>query len=92
MGVADPSPLRREQTAKRFNLEPSCCFESADELAKQPKLADFVINGTMDHQHVATALPLLEKGYHMLLEKPFAKVCYCYARKYMVLSQKKKPN
>ena len=26
----------------------------------------------MDHQHVATAIPLLERGYHMLLERPFA--------------------
>jgi len=35
-------------------------------------MADFIINGTMDHQHVPTSLPLLERGYDMLLEKPFA--------------------
>ncbi len=72
IGVADPSPLRRKLTASRFGVNPSRCFESAEDLATQPKLADFIINGTMDHQHVATSLPLLEHGYDMLLEKPFA--------------------
>ncbi|MFH1706316.1 MAG: Gfo/Idh/MocA family oxidoreductase [Planctomycetota bacterium] len=72
VGVADPSALRREQVAKRFKLDPARCFESAEELADQPRLADFIINGTMDHQHVPTAMPLLELGYDMLLEKPFA--------------------
>ena len=34
-----------------------------------PRLADAVINGTMDTQHVKTAVPLLRRGYDMLLEK-----------------------
>ncbi len=72
VGVADPSELRRAQTAKRYGLAPDQCYNSADDLAAHPKLADFVINGTMDHQHVPTSLPLLERGYDMLLEKPFA--------------------
>ncbi len=72
VGVADPSALRRRQTAERFGLTASQCFRSAEELAEKPKLADFVINGTIDHQHVPTSLPLLERGYDMLLEKPFA--------------------
>ncbi len=72
VGVADPAPLRREHAARRFGLDPASCFESAEALAAQPKLADFIINGTMDHQHVPTSLPLLERGYDMLLEKPFA--------------------
>lgn len=48
------------------------CFESAEALAERPRLADAVINGTMDTQHVKTAVPLLRRGYDMLLEKPFA--------------------
>ncbi len=72
VGVADPSDLRREHAARKFDLDPSRCFRSAEDLAEQPKLADFIINGTMDHQHVPTSLPLLERGYDMLLEKPFA--------------------
>ena len=72
VGVADPTPLRRQQTAAQFNLRPEQCYESAEALAALPQCADFIINGTMDHQHVPTAIPLLERGYHMLLEKPFA--------------------
>lgn len=72
VGVADPSANRRESAAREFGLDPSRCFNCAADLAVQPKFADFVINGTMDHQHVETALPLLELGYDMLLEKPFA--------------------
>jgi predicted dehydrogenase len=71
-GVADPNPERRAYIAKRFGFGEDRCFKTAEELAKQPKLADAVINGTMDYQHVATSLPLLERGYGMLLEKPFA--------------------
>jgi predicted dehydrogenase len=72
VGVADPIALRRELVAKQYDLPPDRCFESAQALASEPQLADVVINGTMDHQHVETSLPLLASGYDMLLEKPFA--------------------
>ncbi len=72
VGVADPSPLRREQAAAAFDIPAERCFETAEQLASVPRFAHFVINGTMDHQHVPTALPLLAAGYDMLLEKPFA--------------------
>ena len=72
VGVADPNELRRKQVAETYGLSPDQCFESAEELARRGKIADAVINGTMDHQHVPTSLPLLEAGYDILLEKPFA--------------------
>lgn len=72
VAVADPNPLRREMVAAEHNLPPERCYESAEELAAQGRLADLAINGTMDTQHVPTTLPLLGAGYHVLLEKPFA--------------------
>jgi predicted dehydrogenase len=72
VGVADPNPLRRAMVAELYGLAPAQCFESAAEVAAHPQFADVIINGTMDHQHVPTALPLLAAGYDMLLEKPFA--------------------
>jgi len=72
VGVADPNPQRRKVVKERFGISDDMCFESAQELAAKGKLADAIINGTMDVQHVETALPLLECGYDMLLEKPFA--------------------
>jgi predicted dehydrogenase len=72
VGVAEPDVARRARVAAEFGLDASRCFESAATLAAQPRFADFVINGTMDQQHVETAVPLIERGYDMLLEKPFA--------------------
>ncbi len=72
VAVADPNPVRREFFAKRFHVPEDRLYSTAQEVAALPKFADAVINGTMDHQHVETALPLLRAGYDMLIEKPFA--------------------
>lgn len=72
VGIADPNKMRREQTKKEFGFSDENCFESAEKLAEKEKFADAIINGTMDHQHVPTSIPLLEKGYDILLEKPIA--------------------
>lgn len=72
VGVADPDPVRKQMIAARFSIPEVHCFETAEALANVPKFADAVINGTMDHIHVETAIPLLQAGYDMLLEKPFA--------------------
>ena len=72
VGVADPDENRRNSIAKLYNIPPERCFETAEELALVPKFADAVINGTMDHIHVDTTIPLLKAGYDVLLEKPFS--------------------
>lgn len=72
VGVADPNPVRRQKAMEEFGFGEDMCFESADELAKKGKLADAIINGTMDEQHLVTSVPLLNAGYDILLEKPFA--------------------
>ncbi len=72
VGIADPNRERCLLAAKKYGFSTQFCFENAEELAKHEKFADAIINGTMDHQHYETAAPLLELGYDMLLEKPFA--------------------
>ncbi len=72
VGVADPDEYRRKMVQEKFGFPKENCFKDANELAKVPKFADAVINGTMDEMHVETSIPVLEKGYDMLLEKPFA--------------------
>lgn len=74
VGVADPNPVRRKKAMEYFGFSEDMCFNSAQALAEKGRLADAVINGTMDEQHLETAIPLLNAGYDMLLEKPFA-VC-----------------
>ena len=65
VGVADPDPIRRRKTAEMHGFGEDMCFESAEALAERPRLADAVINGTMDTQHVKTAVPLLRRGYEV---------------------------
>lgn len=72
VGVADPNPDRRAMCRERYGIPEENCFETAEALAAKGRIADAVINGTMDHQHFATSVPLLRAGYDMLLEKPFA--------------------
>jgi predicted dehydrogenase len=70
VGVVDPNDIRRNNIATTYNIPEEYCFNSVEELVKLPAIADAAINGTMDKYHVPTTLPLLEAGYHVLLEKP----------------------
>jgi predicted dehydrogenase len=73
VAVADPDEIRRHKAAKIFDIPAEACFENAEIFSRQPKMADAVINGTMDQLHVPTSIPVVEAGYHLLLEKPIAK-------------------
>ena len=72
VGIAEPDDARRAAAAAAFGLPPERCLTCADDIAREPKFADAVFNCTMDALHVETSLPLLRKGYDMLLEKPIA--------------------
>ena len=72
VAVADPRENRRNEFGQQHGIPPEMRFASHKELLARPKIADAVINATMDQDHYATALPLLEAGYHMLLEKPIS--------------------
>lgn len=71
VGIAEPDRDRRQEAMKLFGFGEDRCYNNAAELAKVPKFADAVINGTMDRLHVPSSIPLLDLGYDMLLEKPF---------------------
>lgn len=72
VGIVEPDPVRRELMRSKYSVSHDNCFEDVYEFVKRDKFADAVINGTMDHLHVETSIPVLEKGYDLLLEKPFA--------------------
>lgn len=70
VGIVDPDQHVLELTKETFNLSDDKCFSSIYDVLKLGKIADCVINGTMDSMHIKTAIPFLEQGYDMLLEKP----------------------
>lgn len=72
VGIVDPDPVRRELMREKYSVSPARCYADVTEFVAVEKFADAVINGTMDHLHVSTSIPVLEKGYDLLLEKPFA--------------------
>ncbi len=72
VAVADIDPEKAAFAAERYGIPKECVYHSLDELVRAGKIADVVINGTLDEYHVPTSLPLLSLGYDMLLEKPFA--------------------
>lgn len=70
VAVVDPDPLKRKYAKELFGIAEENCFRSVEEFVGRGRIADCVINGTMDELHIATTLPLLPLGYDVLLEKP----------------------
>ena len=69
---ADTRPERLTMLRERYGVPGELCFPSDEALLAQPKLADVMIVATQDRQHVPAALAALDKGYHVLLEKPIS--------------------
>lgn len=72
VAAVDPDLERLKYVQDYFHVPASKCYTDIKYVLEQGKIADCVINGTMDQLHVATAKPFLEQGYDMLLEKPIS--------------------
>lgn len=72
VAVADPRPSARAAVAERHGIPPERQFETWQEMMERERLADVLINTTMDREHLASACQAMARGYHMLLEKPLA--------------------
>lgn len=70
VAAADIDPKKVALAAEEFRLPKEACFSSAEEMLAEEKLADVMVIATQDRQHVGHAIAALEKGYHLLLEKP----------------------
>ena len=70
MAAIDPNPERLRYMQEHFGVSKDQCYTDMQEVLAKGRIADCVINGTMDQMHLETAIPFLEQGYHMLLEKP----------------------
>ena len=72
VAAADINPTRLRIAHEKFGVPEEHLYTTWEDLAAQPKMADFAIIGTQDNLHYAPAMALIEKGYHLLLEKPMA--------------------
>lgn len=72
VAIADTDPAKVQEVAQRFSIPADRCFDSAEALLAREKLADVMLICTQDRQHVGHAIPALEKGYDLLMEKPIS--------------------
>ena len=72
VAIAEPDRARRDFVGNQLQIPQAMRFERWEDLLKQPRLADAVVNTLMDRLHCASAKMALDLGYHMLLEKPMA--------------------
>ncbi|RKJ39423.1 gfo/Idh/MocA family oxidoreductase [Acutalibacter sp. 1XD8-33] len=72
VAVADLNPDKVKKAKELYGIPEENCFQCAEEMLAKPRLADVAIISTMDRQHVGHALPALEQGYHVLMEKPIS--------------------
>ena len=72
--VAEKDTVKRELAGEAFGIPEKCRFATGAELLSRPRLGDAAIIATMDRDHYSEAIPALEKGYHLLLEKPISPI------------------
>ncbi len=72
VALAEPDAERRAATAAEHGIPPERAFADAGELLAGARLAPVAIVATGDTEHVEPALAAVERGYHVLLEKPIA--------------------
>ncbi|NOU74957.1 gfo/Idh/MocA family oxidoreductase [Paenibacillus sp. LMG 31458] len=72
VAVAEMNPVRRERFKQSHAVREDHVFESWEQLLAGPKIADAILICTQDQMHYEPAIRALEKGYHVLLEKPMS--------------------
>lgn len=68
--VADIIEDKVLEAKERYHLKEENCFYSAEEILSKDRLADVMFICTQDRDHVRHAIAAIQKGYHLLLEKP----------------------
>jgi len=72
IAVAEPQQLRRESFGRQHHIPSEQQYSGWEALLARPQMADAAFICTQDRMHTAPALAALEKGYHVMLEKPMA--------------------
>lgn len=72
VAVAEPDEERRNRITALHDIPRERAFGDWKELLGKEKMADAVIISTNDHMHYELVKTALEKGYHILVEKPMS--------------------
>ncbi len=74
VALCDQDAGRLEYFSKKYKVSQDKAFLSDEEFFKAGKLADAIYICTMDQDHYRHAMWAIDKGYHILLEKPVSSV------------------
>ncbi|MBQ7897072.1 MAG: Gfo/Idh/MocA family oxidoreductase [Clostridia bacterium] len=78
--IAEPVKEKRDFLKCKYNVPENMCFESYEDIFRMPKFADIVMICTQDKMHFDPGMKAIDKGYHILLEKPISPLPEeCYA-------------
>lgn len=72
IAVAEPDEIRRREFAVRYGISEEMQFKSYDELLERERMADCAMVCTQDTMHYKPVIGALQKGYHVLCEKPMS--------------------
>lgn len=76
VAVAEPQEDRMARFAAHHDIAPALRFRTWEDMMRAGKVADVLINCTMDRLHVDSTIAALDLGYHVLLEKPMSPVLH----------------
>lgn len=74
VACADINPEKLGRFGDKYGIPAERRYDSADALLAQEKMADIAVIATPDRLHAREAIAAMEKGYHLLLEKPVSPV------------------
>lgn len=72
VGVAEPREDRRTRFAETHGIPQENVYASWEDILARDRFADAVIVATQDKEHYEPVMKALEKGYHVLCEKPMS--------------------
>ncbi len=72
VAVAEPDEKRRRIMAERHGIPTERQYESYEEILAAPRMADCAMVCTQDRLHYEPVKLALQKGYHVLCEKPMS--------------------
>lgn len=72
VSVAERDQEKRRIFAEKYGIKEENCYSDYEDMLNAPKCADAVLICTSDKLHYKPAMLAMEKGYHIMLEKPMS--------------------
>lgn len=70
--AAEVNPVKRAAFGAAYGLPERCLYADADQMLNDMQDIDAVIVANMEHEHCGYTIRALQKGCHVLLEKPMS--------------------